>query len=432
MKNGNTAENLMPGRTYSVPGPARIKILMLEDSADDADLIERFLLKGGMNIQMQRAEDKKGFEKALKQFQPDVILSDHTLPQFNSMEALKIVQVKLKHVPFILVTGTVSEEFAVMCLKAGAHDYILKNNLKRLPAAIEASLRSHSLQRENSVIKKLNSEIEKKNKELDLLNSEKDRFLSIVSHDLYHYLSSMTLTVQQLKSAVDGAPSGSIEGMQRKANINEPGAAYMRKDSAKAKKASTAEISPRHELPGYISGLERYLTNMRILLSDILTVNRIQNGIIEPVYNLVNICELLNEAVKRNEDAAIRKNITILCNNLCNEHFIKTDAGYFSIIVDNLLSNAIKFSYPGKRVWINLTRMTNYIFEVKDEGQGIAPSEAPYLYRRFHKLSAKPTQNEPTNGLGLSIVKELVDKLNWKIECESRSGEGATFRVTIQ
>lgn len=412
--------------------PKHIRILILEDSADDADLIERLLLKNGLNTDILRVDNKKEFEKALKEFKPDIILSDHTLPQFNSMEALKIVKAKSPKIPFMLVTGTVSEEFAVMSLKAGAQDYILKRNLTRLPVAIESSLRSHDLREENIVIKRLNGEIEKKNKELVLLNNEKDRFLSIVSHDLHHYLSTMTVHIERLKNTIGSAPAGAGTGYLITENIKEPTAAYRSEASGKTRKISVPERNPGEELPVHISGLERNLLNMRTLLSDILTVNRIQSGIINPVYNLVNIGELLIEVVKRNEDTATRKNIELICDNSCKEHYVKTDASYFSIIVDNLISNAIKFSHSDKKIWITLAKKNNYSLKVKDEGQGIPLAEMPGLYKRFHKLSPKPTRNEPTNGLGLSIVKELVDNLNWTIECESRPGAGTTFTLTFE
>ena len=76
------------------------------------------------------------FVDGIQHFDPDVILSDHALPQFNSTEALKICRTSHRKVPFILVTGTVSEEFTVNCLKAGADDYVLKSNLSRLPNSV--------------------------------------------------------------------------------------------------------------------------------------------------------------------------------------------------------------------------------------------------------------------------------------------------------
>jgi len=88
-----------------------------------------------------QVDSQEMFIRGLHEFKPDVILSDHSLPQFNSMEALKICRAQGLTIPFILVTGTMSEEFAVNCLKLGVDDYVLKSNLKRLPAAILNALK---------------------------------------------------------------------------------------------------------------------------------------------------------------------------------------------------------------------------------------------------------------------------------------------------
>jgi PAS domain S-box-containing protein len=122
----------------------KMKILILEDSAEDVSLIERELLRAGMSFQTSVVNQRDEFEKALEVFRPDVILSDHSLPRFNSVEALKIyktAQTKFNlAAPFILVTGAVSEEFAVQCIREGANDYILKDRLKRLPASIVSAI----------------------------------------------------------------------------------------------------------------------------------------------------------------------------------------------------------------------------------------------------------------------------------------------------
>src|SRR5688572_21679898 len=106
-----------------------LRILCLEDLEDDYNLINRILKKSGLAFVSKRVDTKAEYEEALATYDPQVVLSDHALPQFNSSEALKICQKKLLQVPFILVTGAVSEEFAVNCIKEGADDYILKTNL---------------------------------------------------------------------------------------------------------------------------------------------------------------------------------------------------------------------------------------------------------------------------------------------------------------
>lgn len=370
-----------------------IKVLMLEDFIEDADLISRQLKKDKINFTGKRVDTENEFRDALSEFVPDIILSDNSLPQFNSLAALKIAKQKIPNVPFILVTGSVSEEFAVSCMKSGADDYILKSNLARLASAINACLSKHHLEEENIVIKKLNKEIEEKNHELDYLNQEKDRFISIVSHDLQNHLSAMVTTLNLMKASVSG-------------------------------------ISEKRD--SHIKRLERSLTNTRTLLGDFLTVNRIQRGVINPLYNLVNMGNLVQEVTERYEDVATRKEITIHYSNNCMGSFFKTDASYFAIITDNLVSNAIKYTDKGKNIWVDISKKNGkYVLTVKDEGQGIPESDMPKMYGRFQRLSTKPTNNEPSNGLGLSIVKDLIDALGGSIKCNSKVGHGTTFTVTF-
>jgi PAS domain S-box-containing protein len=117
-----------------------LKILILEDSPTDAEIIRRLLVKEGLKLEFDIADNKNSFLNSLQRFSPDVVLSDNSLPQFSSLEALRITRQRLQHVPFILVTGTVSDEYAANIIKEGADDYILKDRMVRLPQAIEAAL----------------------------------------------------------------------------------------------------------------------------------------------------------------------------------------------------------------------------------------------------------------------------------------------------
>lgn len=117
-----------------------LKILLIEDSASDAEILQAFLLMHKPNCVFKVVMTEDAFEKQLDEFKPQLVISDNTLPQFSAMEALTIFTRRSLPIPFILVTGTVSEEFAVKVIKAGADDYILKDRLTRLPAAIDAAL----------------------------------------------------------------------------------------------------------------------------------------------------------------------------------------------------------------------------------------------------------------------------------------------------
>jgi two-component system sensor histidine kinase UhpB len=126
----------------------RLKILHLEDVPDDAELVEWTLKKAGIDFQNQQVDNKQDFINALKNNRPDIILSDHSLPLFDSHEALKIAKGMDRPVPFILVTATVSEEYAVNIIKEGASDYILKDRLQRLPTAIWGAIDKYNLEAE--------------------------------------------------------------------------------------------------------------------------------------------------------------------------------------------------------------------------------------------------------------------------------------------
>src|SRR5215212_10406406 len=119
---------------------SELKILMLEDEISDAELIKKFLQRSGLEFNATLASDKDEFVDAINKDKFDVILADNSLPQFNSVDALKLLKEKNDDTPFILVTGTVSEEFAVNILQQGADDYILKGNINRLPSAIATAI----------------------------------------------------------------------------------------------------------------------------------------------------------------------------------------------------------------------------------------------------------------------------------------------------
>ena len=117
-----------------------LNILILEDNPDDAEFMVAELKKNGYTITWNRVETKESFEKSLKD-PPDLILADYKLPSINALDALKIKQEIASTIPFIIVSGTIGEEFAVECIKAGATDYVLKDRLFRLTPVVERALK---------------------------------------------------------------------------------------------------------------------------------------------------------------------------------------------------------------------------------------------------------------------------------------------------
>lgn len=146
-----------------------LKLLLLEDDPTDAELIQRMLQRAGLQFNAIVASNEKEFLEAMKGNGYHAVLADNALPQYSSMEALKLIRATNPYVAFILVTGTVSEEFAVNIIQQGADDYILKTNLTRLPAAVTNAIAKKRIQYEKEMAVK---EVEKeKELSISIINS---------------------------------------------------------------------------------------------------------------------------------------------------------------------------------------------------------------------------------------------------------------------
>ncbi|HEY6227817.1 MAG TPA: response regulator, partial [Verrucomicrobiae bacterium] len=128
-----------------------LSILILEDVRSDAELIQHELRKAKLNFDARCAESEEEFVSELNAATPDVILSDFSLPQFNALAALEILRERKLQIPFVLVTGSQSEEVAVRCIKKGADDYILKESLKRLPSAVLGAIAKRKAENDREV-----------------------------------------------------------------------------------------------------------------------------------------------------------------------------------------------------------------------------------------------------------------------------------------
>ncbi len=118
-----------------------LRVLLVEDSEDDATLLLRELRRGGFDPLHQRVDNRKDMEEALHAQRWDIVISDYVLPQFDGMSALQLLKESGLDLPFILISGTIGEEYAVRAMKAGAHDYLMKDNLTRLIPAVERELK---------------------------------------------------------------------------------------------------------------------------------------------------------------------------------------------------------------------------------------------------------------------------------------------------
>jgi len=359
---------------------------MLEDLPDDVGLIERVLNKENIRFISRQVDTKEEFLEALNDFQPDIVLSDHALPQFNSVEALKLCKKHDPAIAFILVTGAVSEEFAVSCLKEGADDYVLKSNLARLPMAIE-----HTMNQKKLEVKKIKAEkaLRKQNEELVKINQELDSFVYSISHNLR-------------------APLMSVLGLLNIAQMEN-------------KETSQPENK-------YFSLMERSILKLDDTLKEILDYSRNSRG--EMHIEKINLNRLLEDSFERMKymsgSNTIEKQI-----NLDEAFAFYSDPLRIAIIFNNLISNSIKYRDPSKAQSIieikAMTYETGITIYYSDNGIGI---EQEYLVKIFDMFFRATIQSEGA-GLGLYIVKETIEKIGGKINVSSKVGEGVSFIINL-
>lgn len=360
----------------------QLKILILEDSQEDVLMVERTLKKEKMQFSLYQVDDKDEYVKGLNSIKPDVILSDHTLPQFNSVEALEICQRIGVNVPFILVTGTVSEEFAVTCLKNGADNYVLKGNLSRLPMAITAALQQREAERNR---KQAEKSLHKQNQMLIKVNQELDRFVYSASHNLR-------------------SPLMSILGLL---NISR-------------KEVQNGDVS---HLLEYFDMMNESIDKLDNTLKEIVDYSK--NARIDIKVEKINIRKLLTECLEKLKflEGADRLKTEI---EIDGSDIIYCDSYRLSVIFVNLISNSIKYRDNNKEennleIHVKTTPTKTFV-SLTDNGIGIYEDYVDKVFEMFYRASDKSNGA----GLGLYIVKETVERLRGKISMESAVGIGST------
>jgi signal transduction histidine kinase len=368
----------------------KLKILMLEDSRDDAGLIERTLRKDQIDFVTERVDTREDFNQSLLNFQPDVILSDHGMPAFNSIEALKICMKERKFAPFILVTGTVSEEFAATCLKLGADDYILKSNLSRLPSAILRALKERKLiylKREaRRALRKQNESLLKANQELLKVNHELDNFVYSVSHNLR-------------------GPLTSVMGLIKLAQLEE----------------QSKGLTTIHTM------INSSIMRLDETLGEIIDYSKNARNDIE--VEEINLEQLIRTAIDKLGFRDQNHNVNWMIE-VENHVSVKTDKTRLGVILNNILSNAMQYRDTRKEsvISISATATTGHLkILIKDNGIGIKKEILPRVFEMFFR----GTEESQGAGLGLYVANEIIRRMKGSIEITSELGTGTTVEFTI-
>jgi len=237
-----------------------------------------------------------------------------------------------------------------------------------------------------------NQEILSKNEELLHLNLEKNNLIGIVAHDLK-------------------SPLNQIKGLLSLVKM-------------------TGKMD--EETSKYLGMMDQSVVRLNEMIAKILDVEAIESRKLNLKMESINLSEVLTAVADRYANDTEKKNITIH-RNITGDVFAQADKNYAEQVLENLVSNAIKFSPFDLCVLINLTsNEERAICEVKDQGHGLSEEDKKKLFGKYQKLSARPTGNEISTGLGLSIVKKFVEAMEGEIWCESELGKGASFFINLK
>jgi len=245
--------------------------------------------------------------------------------------------------------------------------------------------RTYELQQKNEILVNLNQQ-------LTLLNQEKNEFLGIAAHDLKNPLSSIQSLANLIRTSFEDFP-----------------------------KQKVLEFARMIEISAH---------KMFALIKNLLDVNVIESGRMNLLVDAYNILSLLQTVVNDYLEPANAKNITLQFQLIEGEYKALVDESATLQVLDNLISNAVKYSPLGKNIFVRILKTSNAVrCEIQDEGPGLSERDIQKLFGKFVRVGPRPTGEEHSTGLGLFIVKKLVDAMKGRVWCESQLGEGTTFIV---
>ncbi|HET8859498.1 ATP-binding protein [Marivirga sp.] len=235
--------------------------------------------------------------------------------------------------------------------------------------------------------------LQRKNKELTDLNRQKDDLIGIVAHDLKSPINQMSGLITILGFNTEKWNKEELEVFEK---------------------------------------LESSHSHLKELVERILDLESIQKKSMNYKFDVVDMAEVMKETIDEFDEKAKSKNIKIDSSKIQMNQLVRVDSFFLKQVFENLLSNALKFSNFNSNVFVGSTTQEGlHSIYVKDEGPGISDKDKLKLFTKYMTLSAKPTGDETSTGLGLSIVKKYVEEMNGNVWCESVIGKGAKFTITF-
>ena len=357
----------------------RSRVLIVDDSDDDIEMIRRFLADDSTEI--RGVTDSAQAERVFTEFEPDLILLDLHMPQPDGLEILRRLRdarSRLSFLPVLVLTGDVGPVARNNALELGADDFLTK-----------------PLDR-NEVVLRVRNLLATRRLHVDLARASrhKSEFLASMSHELRTQLSSVIGFSELLLSDT----------------------------------TDRFDAERRRKFLAQINSSGRYLLD---LTSDILDLAKIESG--HAVLRLENvmIVDVAHGVIRTLDPLAAKKAIRIKAE-LGAAGQVRADVGKLRQMLLNLVSNAVKFTPEGGRVTIGAQRLADTVeISVSDSGIGIAESEFEHLFEEFRQFDSDVAREQHGTGLGLALTKRFVELHGGEIRLASEVGKGSVFTLSL-
>lgn len=370
-----------------MPAPTTpIRLLLVEDSEPDAELVLDELERGQLAVLAERVDDEPAFVRALEATQPDLIISDLSMPGFSGYRALEIARERAPSIPFMFVSGTMGEDAAVDALHAGATDYVLKHNLARLAAAARRAL-AEAAERKA-----------RERSEQDLMRTQRYESLALLASGLSHDLRNVLQPISMAAAWLHDDPRDEVrKAGQLVAECAQRGLDIVASMLSFARGSHAGD--ERVDLRGLVDGLATLLRgsippNVRLQLAPIAADIELEGNHTELQQVLLNLC--LNALQAMPEGGELRISTTS----------VDLDADFF---------DASEEACEGRYLAIDVT----------DTGIGMPEHVRSRLFEPFFTTKATGT------GLGLLSCRRIIGNHRGCLRVSSVPGKGTTFTVYL-
>ena len=365
------------------------EILIVDDNPSNLDLLARLLRDAGYKVRAVTS-GRRALDSA-RLAPPELVLLDITMPDMDGYEVCRAFRgdPELSPIPIIFISALDDPLDKVKAFTIGGADYITK------PFQMEEVLARvwHQL-----ALSQLRTDLEHRNRNLETamatlkrLDEEKNYLMGVVAHDLRNPLTGIVLAAQLI--------------------LEEDGLDLIHQQATRILQAGSDMVG---------------------LVSRLLDMAAIESGTLKPTPGSFDLGAVTREVIEHNRRWAATKRLDLVERLPETPLEVIADVKFLKEIMDNLIANAVKFSPPGKTVTVCCGSESGLIhFSVEDQGPGFTEEDRKHLYARFVRLSAAPTAGERSTGLGLSIVKQMIDAMSGAVRVDSEPARGSIFHVEL-